>query len=173
MSYDTITLKVRQGIQRAIRALELPGFSTELFETEPADIPPGAILRRINPTAEGCKSPAIILSPTRNARGRSPAGLRTRIVNVIATFYWKPTNTSMAEAAENHHAATQEYCVERVAALFDLPSEMPTMLTALVPEVEECRIVQPDNFIPAAYRNDVDVHRMVIAVEVCQLAGVV
>jgi hypothetical protein len=159
--------------------MDLPGFPQPSPSDGPLDtdddsptLVAGQIVRRRNPDAKGCKSPAIVLSRGRSTHGRSPAGLRVRILNTIVTYYWRTDNDTTPEALETHTQDSQEKAIELVSAAFHLPKVMPALLIGMAPEVQECRVVPAETFLTGAYRFDTDVHRLVIATEVCQLAGV-
>jgi hypothetical protein len=184
MSSEPLVLRTIKAIQGSLIAAELPGFNYPGPEDGPVDneglpmvvagVPtvPGLIIWRRNPDTTDLKSPSIVLSPSRSTYVRSPAGMVSRVINVLVTIFYRSDNTDTAEKAETHDPTTQFLVAETIAAMFHLNPQMPTELTARVPEAEECRVVPAENFIPAAYRNQTDVHRMVIGVQTCQLAGV-
>lgn len=170
MNFETITSRTRDAIQQSIIALELPGFNVP----DPGDGPPvpttppvaGMIVQRKNPEAAGLISPAIVLSPARGERRRSPAGQRVRVINTICTLYFRRDDSEQVDDE------MQVYCSEAISAIFDLPPEFPEILSNLVPEAQESRVVPAEPFVPAVYRYAVDLHRMVISIEICQRAGV-
>lgn len=183
-SSPPLALRVRKGIQRALIDQELPGFNYPesgdgLLDDDglpivQAGVKPvaGLIVRRKHPDVSKLTSPVIVISPARSTYARSAAGMAQRNINTLVSFFWRSDNTDTNEKAETHNPETQELIVETVKAMFHLNPQMPISLVAHAPEVEECRVLESDQFIPAAYRNQVDVHRVVISCQTCSVAGV-
>lgn len=154
MPFDTIEQRVGRAIRDTV---------AELAQNWVAD---GSVVARKTPEAAGLDAPAIVISDARERRVRSPAGMRVRDINRIVSFYFDRMD------AKQKGADQQSYLVESVKAAFDLPITMPTHLVGYVPEAEETRVLSADNFLPPQYRFQVDVHRLLVAVTVCQESGV-
>lgn len=154
MPFDTIEQRVGRAIRDTV---------AELAQNWVAD---GSVVVRRTPEATGLGTPAIVISDARERRIRSPAGMRARDINRIVSFYFDRMDEKQKGADQ------QSYLVESVKAAFDLPVTMPSFITGEVPEAEELRVLSADNFLPPQYRYQVDVHRILIAVTVCQESGV-
>lgn len=163
MPSENIKSRVRRGVTLAIRELGLPGFNKQDAEKN--------ILNRVNPlaanSADDLRAPAIVVSPYRVERRPSPAGMRQRSIDSLVSVYLLKNSQGQPDKE------TQEEITETILAAFDLPREMPVELLGEVPEADECRATTQFEFRETAYPTRMDVHRLIVTVEVCQLAGVV
>jgi hypothetical protein len=152
---NTIRQRVRTGVVAALKAIALTGFAD------------ANIVTRKTPLAKGLKSPCIVVSPGPRATYLpAPAGLRYVRVPVVVSIYFAQDGSGDVDADD------QDNVVDSIEAKFQLPPTMPAALVAAVPEAHEVRVQGAEQFLPGAFRYNVDAHRIAIVVDACMTAGV-
>lgn len=154
MPSENVRSRVRRAIVESLWVMELPGFLKD------------SIAFRKQGIAADMVDPAIVVTKGPITRLRSPAGMRLRTIEALVSVYWKIDGSGQPDHED------QEGVIETIMAAFDLPPEMPAPLTAIVPEAQEIRVTNRDEFLETAFPYKADVHRFMVSVEVCQAAGV-
>lgn len=154
MPYNPIEMRFKNGIAADLAAASLPRIVV------------ASIVVRPTLSATGLKPPAIVISPGRDSRKSSPAGMRVRELIAIVSPYFVIDGTGVDDED------TQEQVLALIKARYDVPSTMPAALTSAVPELQELRVRSADSYLPANWRAFVGAHRIAVAAEVCQMSSV-
>jgi hypothetical protein len=152
---NTLRRRFREGLVAALRALELTGFTDANIES-----------RRIA-NHRDFTSPSIVVAAPRIRSLSSPAGLRFRQLSSIVSvqFVTRDGNPDFTQG-------DQEDTLETIEAAFHLPRTLPAALIAIVPNVMELRVLSSEAYNATGIPYNVDTHRLTIACETWQTAGV-